>query len=156
MGVAARQDDVHRLRLLFERSDHLGRVEHAVADGVVDLVEDHQVPLAGADGLLGFRPGLLHQLDVFRVGLGAAHFDEAAAHLLHHEVGAKGLHRVQFAVVPGALEELQHQHLQAVAHGAQSGAHGCRGLALAGAGVHEDQALAGFAQVSVLCDTDVP
>ena len=44
--------------------------------------------------------------------------------------------------MPRALEELQHQHLHALADGAQSGAHGGGGLAFAGTGVDDDETAA--------------
>jgi hypothetical protein len=55
-------------------------------------------------------PGDLHQANVLRISLRAAHLHKAAAHLLEHEVLAEGLHGVQLAIVPGALDELNHQH----------------------------------------------
>ncbi len=92
----------------------------------------------------GFGPGGFDQADVFGVGFGAADFHKAAAHLLEHEVLAEGLHRIELAVVPGALEELKHEHAHAVAHGAQSGAHGGGGFAFAGAGVDEEESATGI------------
>ena len=89
-------------------------------------------------------PGGLDHADVFGIGFRAADFHEAAAHLLQHEVVAEGLDGVEFAVVPGAFEELQHQHAHAVAHRAQGRAHGGGGLAFAGAGVDEDESASGF------------
>ena len=50
---------------------------------------------------------------------------------------------VEFAVVPGAFEELEEEDGHAVAGGAEGGAEGGGGLALAGAGVDEDEAAAG-------------
>ena len=84
-------------------------------------------------------PRGLDHADVFGIGLRAADFHEAAAQLLHDEVVAEGLYGVELAVVPGAFEELQHEHAHAVADGAQCGAHGGGGLAFAGAGVDEDE-----------------
>ena len=141
--VAAGQDHVHHLRAVAQGLGHLGGVEHAVADGVVDLVEHHHVPLAGEDRLARLGPGGLHHADVFRIGLGAADLHKSAAHLLQHEVLAEGLGRVQLAVVPRALEELQHQHAHAVADRAQGRAHGGGGFAFAGAGVDQDQSASG-------------
>ena len=54
----------------------------------------------------------------------------------------KGEYGVELAVVPGAFEELQHEDAHAVADGAQGGAEGGGGFALAGAGVDEDEAFA--------------
>src|ERR1017187_9179349 len=86
MGVAAGEDDVGHLGLAAEDFGDDGGVEHLVADGVVDLVEDDEVPVAGEDCGGGLSPGLLDEPDVLRVGLGAADFDEAAAKLLDDEV----------------------------------------------------------------------
>jgi hypothetical protein len=41
--------------------------------------------------------------------------------------------------VPGAFQELQHQHPHPIAHGAQSRPHGSGRLAFAGAGVDQNQ-----------------
>ena len=68
------------------------------------------------DGLLRFRPGRFHHADIFRIGLLGSHFHEAASHLLHYKLVAKSLDRIQFAVVPGTLEKLQHQDPHALAH----------------------------------------
>jgi hypothetical protein len=51
---------------------------------------------------------------------------------------------VEFAVVPGAFEELEHEDAHAASDGAESGAEGGGGLAFAGAGVDEDEAFAGL------------
>jgi hypothetical protein len=78
--------------------------QHAVGDGVVDLVEDDEVPVAGEDGGGGLVPCGLDEADVFGVGFGAADFDEAAAELLDDEGGRGGSVEefcgVEFAVVP--------------------------------------------------------
>jgi hypothetical protein len=81
----------------------------------------------------------LDQLDIFGVGLGAADFDEAAAHLSENEVRAKGDHGVQLSVVPGAFQELEHQHAHAVANRTQGSAQSGGGLAFAGAGIDEEK-----------------
>ena len=106
--------------------------------------------------------------DVFRVGLGSAYLYEAATHLFDDEVfgagvgvgggagvggeagaeggaesGIEGVGGVELAVVPGALEELEDEDAHAVAGGSEGGAEGGSGLALAGAGVDEDEAAAG-------------
>ena len=90
MGVAAGEDDVDHLRAGAQGFGDLFRCEHAVADGVVDFVENDQVPFAGEDGFAGFGPGCFDEANVFGVGFRAADFDEAAAHLLEDEVGAEG------------------------------------------------------------------
>ena len=126
-----------------QRLGDLGRIEHAIADGVVDLVEHHHVPLAGENRFARFSPGSLHQADVFGIGLRATHLHETAAHLLEYEVLAEGLRGIELTIVPRALEKLQHQHAHAVADGAQSRAHGGSGLAFAGAGVDQDKSASG-------------
>ena len=83
------------------------------------------------------------EADVFGVGFGAADFDEAAAHLPNDEVGRETGDGVEFAVVPGAFEELEDENAHAVAGGAEGGAEGGGGLAFAGTGVDEDEAFAG-------------
>src|SRR5271169_4352441 len=108
--VPARQDNVHHLRLLLQALDHPGRVQHAVTDGIVDLIEHHQIPLPRLNRVVGRGPGLLNHACVFRVRFLRAHLHKAPAHLLHDKLVAEGLHRVEFAVVPRALQELQHEH----------------------------------------------
>ena len=148
MGVAAGENDVDHFRPRLERFDDFRRVEHAVADGVIDLVEDDHVPFARKDGLTRFFPGFFDEANVFGVGFRAADFDEAAAHLAQDEVFAEGFRRVELAVVPGAFEELEHEDAHAVADRAQRGAHRSRGLALARTGVDEDQTFACFGGIS--------
>lgn len=92
--------------------------------------------------LIGFDPGFFHHFDVFGVGLFRANLYESAAHLFHHEFVAEGLHGIQLAVVPGAFQELQHQHSHALAHGAEGSSHCCRGFAFSSACVHNDQTAA--------------
>ena len=48
---------------------HLRGIEHAVADGVVDLVEDNQIPLAGKNRLPRLCPCRLDQADILWIGL---------------------------------------------------------------------------------------
>src|SRR4051812_9415672 len=144
MGAAAGENDVDHLGAVAQGFGHGCRVEHAVVDGVVDFVEDHQVPIAGFDGRTGFGPGFLDHADVFGIGFCAAYFYEAAAHLLEYEIVTKGLYGIQFAVTPRAFEELEHENAHAVSDGAQSGAERGGGFALAGSGVDEDEAFSGI------------
>src|ERR1700733_3742615 len=143
MGVAAGENDVDHLGPGAEGFSDLLGIEHAIADGVVDFIEDDEVPFAGEDGFARFGPGGFDEANVFGIGLGAADFHEAATHLLEDEVGGVGEDGVELAVVPGAFEELQNKDAHAVADGAQSGSEGCGGFALAGTGVDEDEAAAG-------------
>src|SRR6185437_13886135 len=98
----------------------------------------------GEDGRARLVPRGFDHADVFRIGPRAADLYEAAAKLLHHEVVAEGFHGVELAVMPGAFEELQHEDAHAVADRTQRRAHGGGRLALAGAGVVEDQSSSGF------------
>jgi len=143
VGVAAGEDDVDAFGFLPEDVGDLFGREHVVADGVVDLVEDDEVPIAGEDGGSGFAPRLFDETEVFGVGLGSSDLDEAAAHLAD---GAGGILRgseggdgVELAMVPGALEELQDEDTHSVAGGTEGGPDGGGGLSLAGAGVDEDE-----------------
>jgi hypothetical protein len=144
MRVAAGEDDVDHLRTSLQSFDDFGWIEHAVTDSVVDLVEDDHVPLAGENGGACFDPGVFDHANVFRVGFCAADLNEAAAHLPKNKVVAEGFSGVEFAVVPRAFQELQHEDTHAVADGAQRGAHGSGRLAFAGAGIDEDEAFARF------------
>src|SRR5579872_5266705 len=74
MRVPAGQDNMNHLRFVLEALGYLCRSEHTVADGVIDLVEDHQIPTAGENRPLGFRPGFFHHPDVFGVWLLAPTF----------------------------------------------------------------------------------
>src|SRR5580692_9947285 len=137
--VTARQDDVHHPGLLLKTLHHPGRIEHAVTDGVVNLVEHHEIPFARLNRLFGFSPSFFDHPDIFRIGLLGSDLHEAAAHLLHHKLVTESLHRIKFAVVPGAFQELQHQHSQSLPDSTQRGAHGGGGLALARPRVDDDE-----------------
>ena len=55
-----------------------------------------------------------------------------------------GKNGVQFAVMPGAFEELEEEDAHAASYGAEGGAEGGGGFAFSGAGVDEDEAFAGL------------
>src|SRR5260370_11867090 len=158
MGIAGRGDDVEAVGTVLEGLDDFVGVEHFVADGVVDLVEDDQVVFAAVDGVAAGLPTFLRQLDVCRVGFGAADFDEAAAHWADFKlVIAEHFGGVELAVVPRALDELHHQYAQALAHGAERGAECASGLAFARPGVNDEQSFffchdESTLRVSSLCD----
>src|SRR5690242_4156666 len=76
MRVAAGADYVEALRTPRKFRGHLFRIEHLVADHVVDLVEDHEIPLAAVHLLDRPTPGFLAQSNVFGIGLRAADFHE--------------------------------------------------------------------------------
>src|SRR6516165_2855686 len=141
VSVAPGTDDVDTFGPGAQGFHDLVGVEHFVADDVVDLVEDHQVICAGIDGVAARLPAQLGQLDVFGSGFGAADFHDPPAHGTDFEfVVAQHLGRVQFAVMPGTLDELNHEHPDALADGAKRRAQSAGGFALAGPGVNDQKA----------------
>src|ERR1700740_1261685 len=142
MSVPARQDNMHHFGFVAKTLDYLDRIEHAIADGIVDFVEDDQVPGPRLDRLLGFRPRFFDHAHIFGIGLLCAYFHEAATHLLHHELVAESLDGIEFPVVPRSLQELKHQHPHTLADGAQGCSHGGGSVALAGAGIYDDESTA--------------
>src|SRR5215472_9014598 len=108
MRTAAGQDHMHHFRLALERLDDFGGIEHAVTDRVVDLVKNNEVPFTGLNGTLAFRPSFFDHADVFRIGLLGIIFYDATPHLHHNALTAERFHRVEYAVVPGAYNKLQH------------------------------------------------
>ena len=50
VSVAAGEDDVHHLRTPAQGLGHHGGVQHSVADGIVDLVQNDHIPVAGVYG----------------------------------------------------------------------------------------------------------
>src|SRR5580700_7645349 len=137
--VPSRQDDMHHFWFPLQALDHLARVEHAVTDRIIDLIEHHQVPLARLDRLLALGPCLFHHLHIFQVRLFGAHLHKTPAHLLHHELIPKRLNGIQFPVMPRAFQELQHEHAHPLAHSAQSRTHGRGRLSFTRPGVHDDK-----------------
>src|SRR5262249_45010858 len=81
---------------------------------------------------------------------------EAASHLLHDEFVAEGLNGVELSVMPGAFQELQHQHAHPLTDGAEGGSHGGGGFPLAGTGVHNDQAATNVVHVGSLIVSCLP
>src|ERR1700687_3592499 len=140
MGAAAGADDVDALGTVLQRFDDFSGVEHLVANGVVDFVEDDEVIIASVDGVAAGLPTLLRQLDVRGIGFGAADFDEAAAHGTDFKlVVAEHFGGVKLAVMPRTLDELDHKDFEALAHSAKRGAERASGLALAGPGVNDEE-----------------
>ena len=139
MCVPSGQNDVHHLRLPLQRLHHFRRIQHTVADGVIDFVQHHQVPFAGLDRLLGLGPGFFHHPHIFRVRLLGADFHKAAPHLLHDELIAKSLDRIELPIVPRALQKLQHQDPHPLPHRPQGRSHGGGSLPLARPGIHDDE-----------------
>src|SRR5260370_24244523 len=130
MGVAAGADDVDALGTLFEGLDDFIGVDHFVADGVVDLIKNHEVVFAAVDGVAARLPALLRELDVGRISFTAGDFYEAAAHGADFKLFlAKHFGGFELAVVPRTLDELHHQHAQGPAHCAKTRSYAASGLA---------------------------
>src|ERR1700728_915645 len=139
MRVPSRQDDMHHLRFLLQALHYFHRIQHAVADGVIDLIQYHQIPLARLDRHLALSPRFFHHLYIFRVRLFCAHLHKSPAHLLHYKLVTKGLHRIQFTVVPGAFQELQHKYPHTLSYCSQGCPH-CRSrLPFARYSVHDNE-----------------
>ena len=101
MRVAARQDYVNQLGFTLQRLRHLRRIEHAIADGVVDFIQHRPNPTCRTDGCVAPQPRLASTILMSSgSGFRPAHFHKAAAHLLHDEVVAKRLDGIQFTVMP--------------------------------------------------------
>src|SRR5229473_6623289 len=140
MRIPARADNVHALRPLPQRLHHLVRVQHLVADGVVDFIQHHQIVLAAINRVASRAPALLRHLDVFRIRLRPAHFHEASPHRPNLKlIVAQHLGRIQFPVVPRPFDELHHQHAKPLAHRANRRAQCARRLAFAWPGVNNQQ-----------------
>src|SRR5580698_8144367 len=142
MRIPSRQDDMHHLWLVLQRFRHFYRIEHSVANGVIDFVEHHQIPFARLDCLLCFGPGLFDHPYIFRIGLLGADFYEAAPHLLHDEFVAESLDRVQLPVMPRALKKLQHEDAHPLPDSPQRRPHSSSGLTLAGTSIHDNETTA--------------
>src|SRR5271155_1225812 len=143
MGVASRADHVHALGPLFERVYHAFRIKHLVADHVVDFVKHHQIVLLAVNLLAAIFPGLLAHANVFWVGFRAADFHETAAHRPDFElVVAQHLGRVEFAIVPGAFDELDHKDPQSLTNSAKRRSERASGFSLARPGVDDQESLA--------------
>src|SRR3546814_291549 len=149
LGVAAGHDDVQHLRALAEKVHHLAERQVVVAQRNVDLVEqDHVVgatlfgikgAAAGVDHLLGGLPGRRGGGDVARAVLGIP--GEALAHRLDGHLIAEALQRGALAGLPLALPELHDADPHAVAQRAEHQAEGSRRLALALAGLDDEEPL---------------
>src|ERR1039458_6289095 len=154
--VSPRQDDVHHFRFPLQALHHFRRVEHAIADRIVDLIQHHQIPLPRLDRLLPLRPRLLYHLHIIRIRLLRAHLHKSPSHLLHHKFVPEGFHRIQFPVVPRALQELQHQDSHPLAHRTQSRPHRRSRLAFSRPSVHDDETAAYVSHSRMLDSTRMP
>src|SRR6266446_3479373 len=140
MGVTAGADNVDTLGTVFEGFNDFAGVEHFVADGVVDFVENHEIVVATVNRVPASLPTFLRQLDVSGIGFGTADFHEAAPHGANFEfVIAEHFGSVELTVVPRAFDELHHQDFEALAHGAKRGSKRAGGLAFARAGVNDEE-----------------
>src|SRR5882762_4484121 len=138
VSVAASADDVNTFGTGAERFDNHVRLQHFVADDVVDFVEDDQIVFTRVNGIAASLPALFGELDVRRISFRAADFDEAAAHRANFKfVVAQHFGRVQFAIVPGAFDELHHQDAETLADRAERGAERAGGFAFSRAGVDD-------------------
>ena len=147
MSAPAGENHVHHFRLPFQHPHHRIRVQHPVMHSVIDFVQDDEVVLATGNLLARKPPGFLNQADVFRVRFLRADFHEPAAHGQNLEaLNAQHPRRVQFSIVPGALDELHHQNLEPLPDGPQGRAQRCRRLAFSRPGMNNNQAFLGFRQ----------
>src|SRR5207302_8802352 len=114
--------------------------QHAVADHIIDLIEDHQIVAPALHLRPPKLPGLFAKPYVFRIRLRTANLYKTPAHSPNLEmVCPQHLRRIQFAVMPGALDELHHKHTQALTHGPKASAQRASRLALARAGIDNEQ-----------------
>src|SRR5205823_7323819 len=129
-------------------------VQHFVADGIVDLIEDHEFVFAASDLLVCKPPGFLDEPYVLRVRFFGAHLDEPAAHGEDRKsIFTQHLGRVQLPVMPRALNELYHQDPKTLAYRAEPNPQGRGCLALSGPGMHDDQTFPDFGHLTSLSKT---
>ena len=140
VGVSAGADHMDALGAILEGFNDFFGIEHFVAEDVIDFVEDDEIVLAAVDCAAAGLPAFLGKLDVCRIGFGAADFDEAAAHGPNFKlVVTKHFGGVEFAVVPGTFDELDHEDFETLADSAEGSTQGAGGLALARAGVNDQE-----------------
>src|SRR5579885_1434500 len=139
---SARTDHMNALGPVSQRLDHHLRIEHLVADRVVDFIQHHQVIGAAVDrGSPGF-PAFLCQLSVLGVRFRSANLHESAAHGPDFKlVVAEHLRRIQLAVVPRSLDELHHQHAQPLPDRAKRCSERASRLSLARPRINNQQSL---------------
>ena len=137
LGVAAGDDDVQIARLRLQRRHDLVERQIVVAQHDVQLVEQHQPIGRVGDHRLRRFPGGARGGDVAGAVLGVP--GKALAHRpAGHEI-AKAFERRPLAGAPRALDELDDADPHAVAEAAQHHAEGGGRLALAGAGMDDQQ-----------------
>ena len=92
---------MHLFGAFCERIGDFFRVQNLIANHVINLVEDHQIVFAAVNLFAAEIPALLAKLDVLRVRIGAADFDEAATHGANFEfIVTQHFRGVQFAIMP--------------------------------------------------------
>src|SRR5438094_10647936 len=79
MRVAPRQDHMHHFWLLLQLLGNLGRIEHVVADGVINLMQYDEVPMTRPYHKLRHSPSLFAHADVIRFLLLTGYLYEAAS-----------------------------------------------------------------------------
>src|SRR5262245_43701023 len=135
--ITAGDHDVQSRAPRIQGGDDGVQVEILVAQRDVELVEDHQAEAGIGHELERLRPGALGRrnvaLEVLRLP-GEAFPHRVPGHLL-----AESGQRVALRRVPGALDELHHADPMPAAEHAQGEAERGGGLALAGAGVDDEQ-----------------
>src|SRR5438270_4798911 len=143
LGVASGEHDMrHRWLRGHQEIDNFGDVEIIVAQRDVDLVEHDHAEILVEDQLLGLLPDGTRSGDVAGAvlrlpGKAFAHGVELA------EVTEMAGEHAALAGVPGALDELHDRAGEAMGDVADDHAEGRGRLALAGAGVDDDEALLG-------------
>src|SRR4029078_3894557 len=119
--------------------DHAIERQVVVAKRDIQLIENDQVEALIGHQLLRLAPSALRRGDVAAEILRLP--GEALAHGVPGDLIAELGQRVALGRMPGALDELHHADPLAAAEHAQREAERRRGFPLAGAGVHDQQAL---------------
>src|SRR5260370_5578465 len=140
MRIASRADHVHVLWPALQRVHHFRRVQHFVADGVINLVQHHQVVLPAVNRGAPRFPAMRGQANVVRVRLRSADLHEPATHRANLKlVISQHLRCVQLTVVPRTFDELHHQHTQSLPYRAKRRAQRASGLTFARPGINNQQ-----------------
>ena len=126
-------------RLAARASQDLGQGQGVVAEDDVELVQDHQVQLRILQHGLGLAERGAGGGDVLGAVLGLP--GEAVAHHLDRDQLGEALEEQPLARHAAALDELDHAQLEAMAEAAHGQPPGRRALALAGAGMDDQEAL---------------
>src|SRR5260370_671787 len=104
------------------------------------MLDPEQVVLLALDSRQRKRPGFLAKADVLGIGLRSANFYETSPHREDfHLVVAQHFGGVKLPVMPGSLDELYHEHAQALTHCAKRRAQRAGRLALPRTGINDEQ-----------------